>query len=76
MSPLEILLEIVKLTIPGLVVFATVYVLMNQLTEQLLGNRRADQKIESQKITLNLRLQAYERLSLYCERISVPNLIM
>lgn len=76
MSPLEILLEIIKLTVPGIVVFATVYVLMKHLTEQLLGNRRVDQKIESQKITLNLKLQAYERLSLFCERISIPNLMI
>lgn len=76
MSPLEILLEIVKLTLPGLVVFATVYTVMRQMTEQTRLNRRAEQAAETRKITVNLRLQAYERLSLYCERISIPNLLL
>jgi cytochrome c1 len=76
MSPLEILLEILKLTIPGLVVFATVYVLMKHLTQQLMVNRQADQKQESRKVTVPLRLQAYERLSLFCERISIPALTL
>lgn len=74
MTPLEILLEILKLTIPGLVVFATVYVLMKHLTEQLVVSRQSDQKLETRKVTIPLRLQAYERLSLYCERISIPAL--
>lgn len=76
MTALEILLEILKLTIPGLVVFATVYVLMKQQTTQLLASRQADQRLEAQKIGLPHRLQAYERLSLYCERISIPNLVL
>ncbi|MCO6485369.1 MAG: hypothetical protein J5I41_06275 [Saprospiraceae bacterium] len=76
MTPLEILLDIVKLTLPGLVVFATVYVLMKQQTQQLLMTRRSEQQAESRKITIHLRLQAYERLSLYCERISIPNLLL
>lgn len=75
MKPLEILLEILKLTIPGLVVFATVYVLLKQMTHQLRLTSRAELKKETQKTTIHLRLQAYERLSLYCERISIPNLI-
>lgn len=76
MSALDVILEIAKLTIPGLVVFATVYFLMKQLTSQLLVNRQMDQKIEAQKISIPHRMQAYERLSLYCERISIPNLIL
>ncbi|MBK7342517.1 MAG: hypothetical protein IPJ06_05075 [Saprospiraceae bacterium] len=76
MTALEVLLEILKLTIPGLVVFATVYILLKQLTAQLLVNRQMDQRIDAQKISIPHRLQAYERLSLYCERISIPNLIL
>ncbi len=76
MTALEVLLEILKLTIPGLIVFVTVYVLLKQLTAQLLVNRQVDQRIDAQKISIPLRFQAYERLSLYCERISIPNLVL
>ncbi len=53
------LLEILKLSIPALVVFFTV--------DRLLG-RYLDHQ--------SLRLQAYERLSLLCERIDLPSLII
>lgn len=76
MTPLEILLEIIKLTLPSLVVFITVYVVVKQMTEQLLVTKHADQKVERMKATISLRLQAYERLSLYCERIRIPNLLL
>lgn len=76
MEPLEIVLEIVKLTIPGLVVFGTVYVLMKNHSQQLLAAKSSEQQAEARKVTIQLRLQAYERLSLYCERISIPNLII
>lgn len=76
MGPLEIVLEIVKLTIPGLVVFGTVYVLLKHLGQQMLAAKGADQQAEARKVTIQFRLQAYERLSLYCERISIPNLII
>jgi hypothetical protein len=33
-------------------------------------------QVEKQRNTLNLRLQAYERMLLLCERIAIPNLIM
>jgi len=76
MGPLEIILEIVKLTLPGLVVFATVYVLLKNLGQQMLAAKGSEQQAEARKVTIQLRLQAYERLSLYCERISIPNLII
>jgi hypothetical protein len=33
-------------------------------------------QVEKQRNTLTLRLQAYERMLLLCERIAIPNLIM
>lgn len=76
MSPIATLLEIIKLTIPGLVVFGTVYVLIKHLGQQMLAAKGSEQQAETRKITIQIRLQAYERLSLYCERISIPNLII
>ena len=32
-------------------------------------------QMEKSKATVSLRLQAYERLTLFCERITIPNLI-
>lgn len=71
-----VLLEIVKTTVPALIVFLTVYYMM----KTFFTNQRAMKQMElnnsAKKTTVPMRLQAYERLSLLCERISVPNLVL
>lgn len=73
---MDTVLEIFKLTIPGLIVLATAYFLL----KQYLDNQRAIKQIElkqnQQNTTTPLRLQAYERLSLLCERIALPSLML
>ncbi len=73
---LAVLLEIIKTTTPALIVFLTVYYLM----KTFFTNQRAMKQMElnnsAKKTTVPMRLQAYERLSLLCERISVPNLVL
>ena len=77
---MESVLEIFKLTIPALIVFATIYFLMKQHSETELAMRHAElQKTKTDKIssiTVPLKLTAYERLALFCERISLNNLLM
>jgi len=73
---MEFLLELLKLTLPGLLVFlAAYYVLKTYLDSQL---RREEIKLqrERREATLPLKLQAYERLSMFCERITLPNLLL
>ena len=77
MNPiLELLLEILKITAPALVVFFTVYYLMKEYLAKQYSIRLLDLKENQQKSTLPLRLQAYERLSMFCERINLPSLIL
>ena len=73
---LSVILEIIKITIPALIVFATVYTLLKQYLENQYKIRMLDLKQSQTKTTTRLRLQAYERLSLFCERISIPSLIL
>ncbi len=73
---LSFFLEIIKLTVPGLLVFLTTYYVLRQyLNGQLVMKQRENQQAQ-QQTTIPLRLQAYERLSLFCERISLPNLLL
>jgi len=73
---LAVILEIIKTTAPALIVFLTVYYLM----KTFFANQRAMKAMElnnsAKSTTVPMRLQAYERLSLLCERISVPNLVL
>lgn len=68
------LADILKYTIPALIVFATVYYLMNSFFRQQFQLESMKYQKDTAKNTLPLKLQAYERLALFCERISVDNL--
>lgn len=75
-----ILTEILKLTIPALIVAMLAYLMVRQFLEkdekwQALFNQHK-MKLEIQKTMLPLRLQAYERLVLLLERISPAALLL
>jgi hypothetical protein len=73
---MEFLLEILKFTIPALTVFLTTYLLFKSFFEHQAHMKLMELQHGSRTTTLPQRLQAYERLSLFAERISIPNLIM
>lgn len=71
----NVILDIIKTTVPALIVFATVYYLFKTYIQQQYHLESLKiQKINA-KNTLPLKLQAYERLVLLCERISIETLI-
>jgi len=72
---LTVLLEIVKITVPALIVFFTVYMLLKEFMKKQLQLQSMEYKHRHQDIALPIRLQAYERLSLLIERITIPNLL-
>lgn len=71
---METFLEIVKYTAPALIVFMTVYFIMKKYLDQQWAMENLKYKQAQSKDILPLKLQAYERLMLLCERISIPNL--
>ncbi len=75
-TPTVIILEIVKLVIPAAIVFATAYTILKTYLGKQYQMKLLETKNEVQKTTVPLKLQAYERLTLLCERISIPNLIL
>ena len=73
---METFLEIVKITVPALIVFLTVYLVMKTYLDKQYQIQLLQFKKDQKNTTTPLKLQAYERLSLFCERISVPNLVL
>ncbi|HRE75876.1 MAG TPA: hypothetical protein PLR45_14415 [Flavobacteriales bacterium] len=80
---MEAIADLLKIMIPALIVMGTAYFLIARQQEQFkqfldtkTANKLAELKAESNKTTLPLRLQAYERVILYLERISPNNMIM
>ncbi len=74
------LLEILKFILPSLVVFFTAYFVLKQVfdkhSEQQQNILIGETKKENVKLLTPLRLQAYERMVLYLERIAPANLIL
>lgn len=74
-----ILLALVAL-LPSIIVFLTAFYLIRNFlgaqTAERIAARRADQAGEDRKHTLPLRLQAYERLTLFTERIEPGPLVL
>lgn len=73
---LTVILEIIKITVPALIVFFTVHTLFKQYLDGQYRLKAAELQQSRLASTMPLRFQAYERLSLLCERIELPNLMM
>lgn len=73
---MDTFLEIVKLTIPALIVFLTVYFIMKTYLDRQYQMQLLQFKKDRKNTTTPIKLQSYERLSLLCERISIPNLVL
>ncbi len=70
------ILDIIKLTLPAIIVFLTVIMMLKRYFENESRKRMYELKQNNSKVSLPIRLQAYERLSIFLERISVNNLIL
>jgi hypothetical protein len=68
--------EMAKYVIPAAIVFFTVWVIVYKYFTSAEKIRKIDQMIENKKIIIPLRLQAYERVILFLERISPESLVM
>ena len=73
---METVLEILKYTLPAIVVLVTAYLLVNAALNHITAKIELERRLGMQKDTLPLRLQAYERICLFLERISPPNLLL
>lgn len=70
------ILEILKYTIPALVVFLTSWVVLKTLIKNEEQRNRYEALSKTQRVITPVRLQAYERMTILLERISPEALIM
>ncbi len=73
---MELFFELLKYTVPAFIVFFTAYFLLKMLLDERQRIDRTALRQEAQKITLPLRLQAYERLTLLCDRVEITNSLL
>lgn len=73
---MDIIPELLKYTLPALVTAATAYFLIKQYLDDRLRTEQLAQRRENNRLTLPIRLQAYERLTLLCDRVSIPQVLL
>ncbi len=73
---MEALLEFGKIIIPAAIVLYAMYLVVNSFLQKEFEKRLIDIKLKNTDVVLPIRLQAYERLSLFLERISPNNLVL
>ena len=69
------IIEILKYTIPSLVVFVAAFFIMKKFMDNEYRKVLIELKKGNMKTILPIRLQAYERSALFLERINMDNLI-
>jgi hypothetical protein len=75
MDILTSILEVAKYTIPSLIVLASSYLIVRKFLIAQTQRKQLALFQDAQDITLRLRLQAYERLVLFIERITPRQII-
>lgn len=73
MKNLDILLAV---TIPALIVLTAMYLTIRSFVNKELNKGKIELKLKQKQETLPIRLQAYERIILFLERISPSNMIL
>jgi hypothetical protein len=74
--PVMEIVEILKYTLPALIVLITAYLLIRMMIKNDDNRRNKEIILQNQKTITPLRLQAYERAVLLLERISLDSLIL
>jgi hypothetical protein len=73
---METVYDILKMTIPALLVFLTAWVLIRNLIKNDQDKRRQELILQNSRTITPIKLQAYERIVLFLERISLESLLV
>ena len=73
---MEIIADLLKITLPAVLVLYSVFLTVRAFINKDLESRLATLKLKNTEAILSIRLQAYERMCLFLERISPPNLLI
>ena len=72
----ETVFDLLKYIIPLVVVFGFIYFILNNYLEENFKLRSLDLKLTNQNSITPVRMQAYERIVVYLERITPSSMVM
>jgi hypothetical protein len=73
---MEILADILKITLPALIVFFTAWLVLRNMIGNDQDKRRQELILQNSRTVTPIKLQAYERIVLFLERISLESLLL
>jgi len=76
LNSMESLTDILKITIPALIVFFTAWLLLRNMIRNDQDKRRQELILQNSRTVTPIKLQAYERIVLFLERISLESLLV
>ncbi|MCR9253024.1 MAG: hypothetical protein NXI20_21610 [bacterium] len=72
---MEVFIDLLKITLPAIIAVYGIYLVVRSFVAKELNKVSIEAQYKSKDITIPIRLQAYERICLFLERISPNNLI-
>lgn len=72
---MEVILDIFKYILPSVVTFLAAYYIIKAFLDREYKNKLMDLRMQNQSTITPIRLQAYERMTLFLERISLTQLV-
>lgn len=73
---MELWNDILKITIPALMVFLAAYLILRSMIKSDQDKRRQELILQNSRTVTPIKLQAYERIILFLERISLESLLV
>jgi len=73
---METVYDIIKITVPALIVFLTAWLLMRSMIKNDQDKRKQELILQNSRTVIPIKLQAYERVILFLERISLESLLL
>ncbi|HPF00323.1 MAG TPA: hypothetical protein PKY63_06620 [Bacteroidales bacterium] len=73
---MELALDLAKIVLPALMVFLTAFFVLKSYLENEQKKKELDARFEQKRVSLPIRLQAYERLALFLERINPESIVL
>ena len=73
---MDVLADLLKITIPAAVLLYGMYMIVSVFLNKEMEKNQIQLKMRHSELILPIRLQAYERICLFLERIALNNLVM
>lgn len=73
---MEDISDIIKITVPAAVVFLTTWIILRNMIKNDQDKRRQELVLQGKRTITPIKLQAYERIVLFLERISMESLLV